>query len=94
MFSTNKSKSITLTPANRSKASADPYKPLDDKETLVTVSNIPLTPSEQWKAPYTQSAANAKVAIEGGRKQDPESGFPLYAIGVTRDINVSRSAVR
>lgn len=75
-----------LTPQSRSKVSADPYKPLNGKDTSTNGSSIAL---QQWKAPYTP-----KVAIEGGRQQDTESGFPLHAIGVTRDINVSRSSAR
>lgn len=94
VFSTNKSKSSSLTPQSRSKVSADPYKSLEGKETSIGGSNIALVPSGQWKPPYMQSKDNAKVAIEGGRKQDVESRLPLHAIGVTRDINVSRSAAR
>lgn len=94
MFSTNKSKSSSLTPQSRSKVSADPYKQLDGKETSIGGSNIALVPSGQWKPPNTQSKDNTKVAIEGGHEQDVESELPLHAIGVTHDINVSRSAAR
>ncbi|MCJ1463353.1 hypothetical protein MMC07_001960 [Pseudocyphellaria aurata] len=85
-FSTNKSKSSMLTPPSRSKVSADPYKPLDGKDTSTNGSSVAL---QQWKAPYTPN-----VAIEGGRQQETESAVPLDAIGVTRDINVSRSSAR
>ena len=94
MFSTNRSKSSKLTPQSRSKVSTDPYKPLDGKETSISGSNFALVPPEQWKAPYMHSKVNAKVAIEGGRIYDIESGLPSHAIGVTQDVNVSRSAAR
>lgn len=92
VFSTNESKSDKATPQSRTKVSADPYKPLDGKETPVSGSNIALVSPEQWKAPSTQPKDNANVAIEGAHSQDTESGLPSHAIGVTRDVDVSSAS--
>ena len=92
MFSsmTSSTSSKPLSSQARSQPSTDPYKSLNGKETSVHGSKTALVASEPWKT-------KGRTEVKGGGivQEDIELGVvPRDAIGVTRDVHVSRMAAK
>lgn len=94
IFSTSasKSKSSTLTPQIRSKASVDAYKTLDGKETDVNGSKTALFPQDQWENPSLPGHSSKVQNVAVG--SPPHGDIELGVIGVTRDVDISRSKAK